>query len=450
MRTKFEGPAGERSLALLLVLGLAGCSGGNDVAAPDTTDLTDEFAFDVPADPGSDDPGAFDDWDPGPGPDPSPDTRTEIQDMSDLADEAAQDVPPEIVQIDYDWPDAPWFLCTGDDKPEGTTVVTAFELADQYFKGENLRTIEAEVDFPETGEWSAIGMIIQLDCPADGDCDNWDRFADISLVEGTGTDDEEVFVLERYITPYNVGMCMVTDVTRFAPRLKGKKTIRSFIDTWVGPEEPVHGHGWRTTIRFVFFPGDTPDTMPSEISNVWSYLDVEVGNPDNPLTDQLPVRKVTIPAGATKVELRSIVTGHGQGNHLNCAEFCHLKQVVLVDGTAFTYDPWRDDCGENPIGPLQAGTWKFPRAGWCPGAYVLPQVFDVTDALIPGQESTFEYQVWDPGDSQYVNSCRPGAGDHFNQCDGCAFDQNPGNCDYDGGMHTSPRDRITVQMIIWQ
>lgn len=432
--------------AFLLALGPAASCGGKGSSTDVKTDVPAETAAEVidvvPTDPG------------GPGIDPADSGGT----GEDLIDDAGQDIPdvqpldpsPEVPEIEYDWPGPPWHLCTGSDMPAGTTVVTAFELADQYFKGKDLRTIEAEVEFPDDGEWSAIGMIIQLDCPADGDCDNWDRFADVSLVDGAGTDDEEVFVLERYITPYDVGMCFVTDVTRFAPRLKGTQAIRSFIDTWVGPDDPVHGHGWRTTIRFVFFPGIVPESMPTQVDNVWSYLDVEVGNPDNPLTDQLPIRTITIPPGVSKVELRSIVTGHGQGNLLNCAEFCHLEQVILVDGKAFSYDPWRDDCDENPIGPLQHGTWQFPRAGWCPGAYVQAHVFDVTDAVTPGEESTFEYQVWDPGGQLYENTCRPGAGDHFgNVCEGCAFDQNPGNCDYNGGMHTSPRDRITVQMVLW-
>jgi hypothetical protein len=350
--------------------------------------------------------------------------------------------------------------CADDDKSgpsdAGTdgdtdTDITAFELADQYWMPEDLRTIEAEVDFPTAGEWERIDMKIDLTCPEDGDCDNWDRFANVYLVEDAGTVDEEAFELERYITPYNIGMCLLTDVTRFAPRLQGTKTVRSFISTWVGPDEPVHGHGWRITIKFVFHPGDAPEGMPSQILNVWGYSEIEVGNPDNPIDGQIAPQTLAIPGGTTQAELRVVVTGHGQGNHQNCAEFCNLNQVVFTDDEFAFYDPWRADCDENPIGPLQSGTWQYPRSGWCPGAYVIPQVFDVTEDVTPGTDATFHYEVWDQGLGIYENTCRPGAGDADNICEGCVFTPDEvDNCEYNGGNHTMPRDHVTVQLVLYE
>ncbi|MFH1436941.1 MAG: peptide-N-glycosidase F-related protein [Pseudomonadota bacterium] len=167
------------------------------------------------------------------------------------------------------------------------------------------------------------------------------------------------------------------------------------------------------------------------------------------VTDQLTEQSVTIPAGISRAEVRAVVTGHGQGNQSNCAEFCHLNQVVGVNGTEFSFDPWRYDCDENPIGPLQAGTWTYERAGWCPGAYVLPHVFDITEALSPGAENTFTYGILTRTLRVYENTCRPGAGDEDNTCVGCVFNDNPGNCDYDGGMHTQPGDRVSVQLLLY-
>ena len=53
-------------------------------------------------------------------------------------------------------------------------------------------------------------------------------------------------------------------------RLKGTKTIRSFIDTWVGPGHN-NGSGWLVTTRFIFHPGtlDTA-TYASEVIPLWN------------------------------------------------------------------------------------------------------------------------------------------------------------------------------------
>ncbi len=378
--------------------------------------------------------------DPDPGRDAAADAIEEAE--SDAALDTAVDVAAEPTEID--WPEPPWNLCTDADEPEGATVITAFELADQYFNPEDLRTIETSVDFPE-GTWAGIGMKYDLTCPADGDCDNWDRLAYVTLVDG-----EEEVELERYITPYNVGMCITTDVTAFAPRLTGTKTIRSFISTWVGPDEPVHGHGWRVTLKFVFHPGVAPGGLPDETIQLWPTTSVGVGDPATTVSDQLAPASVPIPADATRAELRVIVTGHGQGNAFNCAEFCNLIQHVSVNGDDYAYDPWRADCPLNPMGPYQAGTWTYSRSGWCPGALVVPQVFDVTSSVTPGADATIAFSILTGAGDVYENTCRPGAGDTDNLCTGCAFDSSPGNCDYDGGMHTAPSDMVTVQLMLYR
>ncbi len=43
-------------------------------------------------------------------------------------------------------------------------------------------------------------MIVELSSPADGDCDNWDRFANVMLIENAGETNKEVIELERYMT----------------------------------------------------------------------------------------------------------------------------------------------------------------------------------------------------------------------------------------------------------
>lgn len=398
------------------------------------------------------------------GSDGSADVSTDVPTVPDAAADAVMDAPSEATadgepgDADGSQPDAaatwegsPWYGCTPNDEPSSATVVTALDQEDQYFNPEDRRTVEGQVDFPAAGSWERIDMIVELSCPADGDCDNWDRFANVMLVENAGGADEEVFELERYMTPYNIGMCMRTDVTRFAPRLVGQKTIRSFIDTWVGPNEPVHGHGWRTTVKFVFHPGTADPAMElSMMVPLWPFDTAEIGNPDAPFAEAMGAKTVMIPSGATRVELRVVATGHGQGNRFNCAEFCPMVHELSVNGQAFSFNPWRDDCADNPIGPGQAGTWKFNRAGWCPGAYVEPVVLDVTSAVVPGEEATVTYDMYSPTHGGYENTCRPGAGDANNECELCAFTSGPGNCDYNGGNHTMPVHKVAVQALVYE
>jgi hypothetical protein len=381
--------------------------------------------------------------------DSRPDGSSDADSDSDSDGDADGDSDSETGTGAGQWPGPPWCGCTDDDVPGDATLVTAFDQADQYFGDDDLRTIESELSFPE-GEWERIEMRIDLDCPTDGDCDNWDRFANVMLVLDSGGPEERSLELARYITAYDVGMCILADVTGFGPLMSGDAAVRSFIDTWVGPDEPVHGHGWRTSIDFIFHPGSPPDDRPSSVAPLWSYRSVVVGDPQQPLADQAPPAAVEIPADATRVELRVVSTGHGQGNADNCAEFCHLQPVVSWGDQLVSYDPWRYDCGDNPIGPLQSGTWAYGRSGWCPGAYVLPEVFDITEQTTPGQQVTFELDYLDASMSSWENTCRPGAGDENDICEGCVFHPDePGNCEYNGGDHTEPAERISVQLVTY-
>ena len=56
------------------------------------------------------------------------------------------------------------------------------------------------------------------------------------------------------------------------------------------------------------------------------------------------------------------MTGHGQGNTDNCAEFCRKDHTVFVDSTGYDREIWRDDCGETKVQPQQlAGSLRIQR-----------------------------------------------------------------------------------------
>jgi hypothetical protein len=298
---------------------------------------------------------------------------------------------------------APWYQCP-ESLPEGVEIVTVFDRADQYFGDEDLRTIQSVVDFPAETGWAQVGLWFELECPADGDCDNWDRAGYVQLVLNPEEDPAEWQQVElaRQVTPYNMGMCEYIDVTPLADLLTGERTLTSFIDTWVGPGNS-NGHGWRVTVKLVFYPGS--DATPEEAVNIWGSRSITVGEVDAGATvdDQVDPVLVGVPLGTSQVLAHLTTTGHSFGNTGNCAEFCQMRQDLYVNGTLFSVNPWRDDCEENPVSP-QGGTWQYDRNGWCPGAIAVGQLVDVTEAIDPGVDNEFDFDIRLADGDEYVNT----------------------------------------------
>ncbi len=111
-----------------------------------------------------------------------------------------------------------------------------------------------------------------------------------------------------------------------------------------------------------------------------------------------------VDALATGAKVRFVVTGHGQApNTKEAAEFLPARRWLTVAGTEFENLLWRTDCWLNPCRP-QGGTWKYDRAGWAPGALVLPWDVDVTARMIPGEPLPLRYRV-----EPYENEKKSGA-----------------------------------------
>ena len=327
---------------------------------------------------------------------------TEVADEPDVSDEP--DVPPVVEVPKYDFVGSgPWYPCTSDPFPTEAVTVDAYKQEYQYFGGEpNRREVELDVDFPETTGWAQIGLELRLECPESGLCDHWDRTGSLSLVLNPDSKtDREMVEIARHITPYRVGMCEYIDVTNLAPLLSGKQRLHSWIDTWVGPGH-AQGEGWRVSARFIFYPGK--DLTPSSVVNVWGRRQITVGEiePDKNVDSQVEPFVLTPPAGAKFVLAHLTTTGHSFGNLLNCAEFCPMRHDLIVNGTVFSDNPWRDDCAQNPVSP-QFGTWQHNRNGWCPGAIVVGTTLDITSALQLGQENTLDFDILLASGKEYDN-----------------------------------------------
>ncbi|GMU61219.1 MAG: hypothetical protein AMXMBFR34_29820 [Myxococcaceae bacterium] len=113
-----------------------------------------------------------------------------------------------------------------------------------------------------------------------------------------------------------------------------------------------------------------------------------------------PPRTVDVPADAKKVELVTLLTGHGGVMPSNCAEFCNHEHLFTVNGAlhrqSFPEAQQPSTCAMRvPAGvvPNQHGTWYYGRGGWCPGQDVAPWVVDVTGDVLKGQPNTLTYRA---------------------------------------------------------
>ena len=242
-------------------------------------------------------------------------------------------------------------------------------------------------------EYKNVTMNLKLECPNGNKCDWYDR-AGYVAVKKDGNNIE----IMRFKTPYGGGGINYTwtsQVTELQPLLKGNVQLELFIDTWVQPGHQ-QGDGWLATVSFDFEEGSLSE-RPVQVIPLWNEQDLKVGNKEE---IKLETPELSIPGDANRVELRSLITGHGQGNNLNCAEFCPQTHSYTVGKKKYSSRVWRDNCAENPfLTSLTAenkkwiSNWTGSRAGWCPGDIVNPWVIDVTEVAQPGTTVQVKYGI---------------------------------------------------------
>jgi hypothetical protein len=314
--------------------------------------------------------------------------------------------------------------------PGDTTWVTAYnqELhnwADVHYK---------KVYFPDTSHhYSKIVMKYTIGCPAGG-CDPWDRFGCLRVIVDTNT----YYEIARVITPYNIvgtgypGTCTYEyDLTDYMPLLHDSVKFGNYIETWINNPK-----GWLATIKFALIEGEV-QPKPFKVVNLWQNQYLVYGDTANPPSSHLLPKDVTIDPNTYSVKARIITTGHGQGNTENAAEFSVKQHGIIVGNDTLTYYLWRYDCMMNTCSP-QGGTWSYPRAGWCPGASVIPWDTTITSYVTPGQSKIYSYYL-DP----YVNYCRP-------TNPNCVSGVTCTDCNYNSTGHTEPFYRVETQLIYYK
>jgi hypothetical protein len=221
-------------------------------------------------------------------------------------------------------------------------------------------------------------------------CSEWDRIANIKLCSDPSCTTQSELV--RWITPYwrRGEQRWVIGASALLGMVKngGAQTIRMEL----GPE-------WERPT-----PWEVQIYLRLANKNVGSHSVEAVraftgGVFDATYNTRKPVL-FTPPASATKVELVVILSGHGQVNGNNCAEWCDHRHQFTINGRDLTEirhqgTPGSDDgCGPAAaLGapPGQWGNWAPERAYWCPGLPVEHMRIDLTADVTLGAENTLTY-----------------------------------------------------------
>ena len=215
--------------------------------------------------------------------------------------------------------------------------------------------------------------------------------------------------LMRFFTPFGVGHFnnrFKLDELEWADETFYKQEVTDlsyllqrevWIGVWIGNYD---GGGHKVTLDIKSYPGserwDEGDQNKSikycnSLFNTCNVLEMAGQNYGKLFgTDSLTATFYVV--GNEKIRLRYISTGHGGWDGGD--EFTPKTNTILVDGKpAFTYTPWREDCGcYRRFNPVSGNFWNgmsssdYSRSGWCPGTATQPVYFDLS-GLEPGNHT---------------------------------------------------------------
>ena len=254
-----------------------------------------------------------------------------------------------------------------------------------------------DVTFPDAETMAGFNTMeidVQAACgPTPQDCGEWDYEAYLQLCEDDTCQTSHEITL--WITPYSRpgSRRWVADATPFLPLVRdgGARKIR------FGMRWNMNKNVMNVSFRLRHIDGN-----PNPVQTI--PLFTELGGGDNfnaEYNDRFAPVTVTPPADITRAEIAVLLTGHGQTQGNNCAEWCNHTHTWSVGGDDFTKSHEgqagaRDYCAKlarEGVVPGQWGNWAPGRAAWCPGQIVQPWRQDITSSITPGEESTISYNA---------------------------------------------------------
>ncbi len=274
---------------------------------------------------------------------------------------------------------------------EEATIVT---LLDERTTG---RVFTREVELPDAAAMAAFDTLevdIVIDCEHGNPfgCSEWDRIADVQLC-ADGAACAERREIARWITPYwrRGRQHYLIDATPFLGLLRDGGARSFFVE--LGPEWE-RATEWNAQVRLRF------RTRTGEPRAIGAELAFRGGAFDATYNTREPMR-FTPPADATRVELVTILSGHGQTSGDNCAEWCDHRHAFALNGTALPVIAHEGDrigsdrgCAARAsegVMPGQWGNWAQSRAYWCPGLPVEARRDDITSLVTLGSENEMTY-----------------------------------------------------------
>jgi len=272
-----------------------------------------------------------------------------------------------------------------------STVVTVFP------GGEGSTGAATDVTFPDAATMAGFDTMLldmTMGCigPGEfGDCPAWDYMAYVYLCPDAQQPDVCDVEVGRWITTYHREGRWVHDASALLPLFKAGGTFRLKFDS---PNAYDVGFD-------IHLSNADKAARPDEVTYLYDAFGVSFNATYN---DGFSPMDLLIPADATKVELATIISGHGQNDPGNCAEFCVTTHHFFVNGTENVVElsdagsQWgcMDQVDSGTI-PNQYGTWWFGRSGWCPGRHVPVEMIDITDQVTPGEMATFDYEGYRNG-----------------------------------------------------
>lgn len=296
----------------------------------------------------------------------------------------------------------------------GTLTIPVYQDVMASDPGWTGRRFIAEFELPDEKtlrQYDTLEVEMSLGCPhgIDRQCGDWDYLVQLYHCDDPANPNRCDTELVRWITAYKRASHWVTDISPVLGYLRkgGKQRV-----------------GFWTVQKYVV-------NMTLKLSNkAQSHVAVLDKVPlfgggafVKDYNDKYQPISFTVPEGVQKVELVTVITGHGfAGDTKSCAEFCNHTHHFTVNGTEFQVR--HDNADEalpgtvfnygcsNMVGqgvvPNQFGTWPYARAGWCPGLDVPPKRIDITEQVkIGGEGNTISYRGLYRGEP-YVPELLPG------------------------------------------
>ncbi len=272
---------------------------------------------------------------------------------------------------------------------ENATVINIFP--GEAFSGTQYVDIELP-DAETMSTFDTMSFDLYLGCDGSGEfgtCPAWDYLVYLYLCDA---DDPENCGTEfgRWITTYHREGRWVHDVSGLLPLIAEGGTRRFGFET-------SQTYEVKLDLRL------STQSKPSRAQESTYLFTGGAFNAD--YNEQFTPIDVWIPADAVKVELATVITGHGMSETGNCAEFCNTTHHFFVNGNEnvldFPYIGNNEGCMDQVTDgtvPNQYGTWWYGRSGWCPGKDVPVVMTDVTSQVNFSDDNTFDYEGYYQGE----------------------------------------------------